>query len=706
MHSLAPLKLSDLALRPIPGMTLPSQVAFTPRGTDLYYLAPHAGDRLGLFRFDITNKKEHLVVSAPGEGDAREAETLEEELRKQRLRQTLGGVGGFQILDDARALVNIGGTFQLVGLPDGATINGYDLTGLQHLQRCGDDCFVATTGTELVVVFGDGRREQLVAAAGDGMSVGLAEYVAQEELGRMSGLWLDKSGHLLVYTEIDESKVAEHLIVRTDVHPNMVERFRYPMVGATNASVVVCLFDLETRNRTVIKRFDDESYLANVVWLDQDRVVISSLNRAQDCLTRWVYRPSDRSLVELDVEQGDPWVNLPEREFAVDGDLVTTSEAQDHQRHLIRLHPDGTRTQIGALVIRELLGVEGTTALVVATGDEPTQEWLYRVDLVTHHCERVAVGYGAATGVLAPDGRSTYVNASSRDRSPVAMLDTLGEPVPIRATSVPFELFEPEMIELTSATGETLYGAVYLPPPERREGAPLIVSVYGGPHAQLVVDHFGLTMDLQAQYLAQQGAVVVKLDNRGSYGRGLDFEAYLRGRFGQIELEDQLRGVEYCQRRYRLDPERVGIYGWSYGGYMTLLALTRAPEVFSVGVAGAPVVDFRWYDTAYTERYLGDPIGNEEGYERSSVLDQLEGLRGRLMIIHGMMDENVHFGHTSSLLGRANELSKDIELVVLPASRHAPADAASLGRVAKSRTRFLLSNLGLAGGLGEESSTS
>ncbi|WP_298208805.1 prolyl oligopeptidase family serine peptidase [Ferrimicrobium sp.] len=696
MHTPSPLRLADLALRPIPGMTLPSQVAFSPSGRCLYYLAPHLGDRLGLFRYDTLNREEHLVVAAPGEGDAKETQTLEEELRKQRLRQTLGGVGDFQILDDERALVNVGGAFQLIRLPDGTTIDGYDLSDLQQLRKCGDDCFVATTGSELLLVFSDGRREPLVAVAGDGLSVGLAEYVAQEELGRMSGLWLDTSGRSLVYTEIDESKVAEHLIVRTDVHPNVVERFRYPMVGATNASVVLCLFDLEQRTRRVIKTFDDQHYLANVVWLDEDRVMISSVNRAQDSLTRWVYRPGDGSLTELDSEQGKPWINLPEREFAIDGDLLTTSESEDRLRHLIRIHPDGTRSQVGEAVVRELLGVEGTTALVVATGGLPTQEWLYRVDLVTHHFERVADSYGAATGVLAPGGRATYVSASSRDRTPVAMLDTHGETMLIRATSAPFDLTAPEMIELSSATGETLYGAVYLPPPELREGAPLIVSVYGGPHAQLVMDHYGLTLDLQAQYLARQGAVVVKLDNRGSFGRGLAFEAHLQGRFGRIELEDQLRGVEYCQRRYRLDPQRVGIYGWSYGGYMTLLALTRAPEVFQVGVAGAPVVDFRWYDTAYTERYLGDPGVNQDGYERSSVLDQLEGLRGRLMIIHGMVDENVHFGHTSSLITRANELGKDVELVVLPASRHAPTDFASLDRVARSRTSFLLTHLGLS----------
>jgi dipeptidyl-peptidase-4 len=675
-------------------MTMPSQVAFSPSGEQLYYLAPQVGDRLALFAFDVARREERLVFAAPVADDSHE--TLEEELRKQRLRQTLAGIGSFQIVDESSALINIGGTYQLVNLESGAIIDGFDFSETQQLIKVKDDCFVATTGDEVVLVGSDLRREVLVAAAGEGMSVGVAEYVAQEELGRMVGMWLNVSGRWLAYTEVDESRVDQHHIVRTDVHPNVVERYRYPIVGATNASVVLCLFDLETHTRKVIENFDADSYLANVVWLDADRLVVSSLNRQQDRLSRWVYRVSDGARLPLDHEHGQPWVNLAEKEFAVEGDLLTTSEADRRQRHLIRIHPDGTRTQIGELVIRELLGVQGRKALVVATGDSPTEEWLYRVDLVESRFERLGGEYGVATGVLAPGGDNVYINASSRSLEPLAMLSTPEGSVSIRQASTPFMVSEPEMIELESASGEILYGAVYLPSPGCIEGAPLIVSVYGGPHAQLVVDQYGLTLDLQAQYLAAQGAVVVKLDNRGSYGRGLDFEGYIHRRFGEIELSDQLRGVEYCQRRWGLDPDRVGIYGWSYGGYMTLMAMTRAPEVFKVGVAGAPVVDFRWYDTAYTERYLGDPLGNQEGYERSSVLDRLERLSGKLMIIHGMMDENVHFGHTTSLIARANELKKEIDLVVLPASRHAPADQASLLRVATSRTRFLLSNLGLS----------
>ncbi|MHB1902908.1 MAG: S9 family peptidase [Ferrimicrobium sp.] len=694
MNTRRTLRLEDLGIRPVPGMTLPTQAAFSPSGALLYYLAPGPDQRLALFVFDLKRETERLIVAAPAVDDDG-PETLEEELRKQRLRQTLGGIGSFRILDEASAIVNIGGALRLVDLSDGSEQGGYDLSGLVQVQGYSGDRLIATTGRAIVLAYRDGHRETLVAVAGEGMSIGVAEYVAQEELGRMTGLWLDPSGRYLAYTEIDESRITPHRIVRTDVHPNVVEEYRYPFAGAANAHVALCLVELESRARTVIEHVDDQGYLANVVWLDSDQLTFSTLNRAQSRLNRSIYRVSDQSRLVLGIEQGNPWVNLPEREFAFEGDLLTTSEARGDCR-LVRLRADGTQLEVGDMVLRRLLGVEGTTALVVATGETPVQEWLYRVDLTTGGYERLAGEYGVAFGVLAPSGDSVLVEASSRDLSPVALVHTNKSITVLRSTHAPFDLCTPEFFEIEASTGETLYGALYLPAEDTAKGAPLIISVYGGPRAQLVTDSYGLTLDLQAQYLASRGAVVLKLDNRGSYGRGRAFEAYLHGGFGAVELADQLEAVAYCQHHYGTDPERVGIYGWSYGGYLTLIAMTRAPEVFKVGVAGAPCVDFRWYDTAYTERYLGNPAENPEAYDATSVLGSLGGLRGRLLVIHGLMDENVHFGHTASLLARAHELGRELELVVLPGSRHAPVDTASLTRLARSRSKFLLEHLGLS----------
>jgi dipeptidyl-peptidase-4 len=171
-----------------------------------------------------------------------------------------------------------------------------------------------------------------------------------------------------------------------------------------------------------------------------------------------------------------------------------------------------------------------------------------------------------------------------------------------------------------------------------------------------------MTVDLRAQFLARQGYAVLKLDNRGSARRGLAFESAIAGNLGDLEVQDQVAGVRAVSRRHALDGRRVGVYGWSYGGYMTAMCMLRAPDVFSVGVAGAPVTDWDGYDTHYTERYMRTPAQNESGYQRSSALEYADSMRGELLLIHGMIDENVHFRHTVRLIDALIAARKQFQL--------------------------------------------
>jgi dipeptidyl-peptidase-4 len=198
------------------------------------------------------------------------------------------------------------------------------------------------------------------------------------------------------------------------------------------------------------------------------------------------------------------------------------------------------------------------------------------------------------------------------------------------------------------------------------------VRVYGGPTAQTVKDSLELTQDLRAQRLTEKGFVVFRLDNRGTPRRGQAFETALYHRLGSVEVEDQIRGARYLQALPYVDPDRIGIYGWSYGGYMAALCLLRAPEIFRAAVAGAPVTDWDGYDTHYTERYMGTPRENPEAYRDSSVLPRAPRLDGRLLIVHGMSDENVHFRHTARLLNALNAARRKYDLLIFPDERHLP----------------------------------
>jgi dipeptidyl-peptidase-4 len=289
--------------------------------------------------------------------------------------------------------------------------------------------------------------------------------------------------------------------------------------------------------------------------------------------------------------------------------------------------------------------------------------------------------------VVSPDGRLFVDRHSHLAAAPVVTVRRLPDGAPravlyqdAAATAVALGLPPPELTAFQTANGVTLHAAIYAPPGAAEAGRrfPLVVSVYGGPHAQMVANRWDLTVDLRAQYLARQGFVVLKVDNRGSANRGLAFESAIARRMGHVEIEDQLAGVRFLATRPYVDAARVGIYGWSYGGYMTCLALMRAPDTFKAGVAGAPVTHWDGYDTHYAERYMGLPAANEAGYRESSVLAHVGALRGKLLLVHGLVDENVHFRHTARLIVALTAAQKTYDLLLFPEERHGPRDAQGL----------------------------
>ncbi|CAM9834936.1 unnamed protein product, partial [Heterosigma akashiwo] len=219
-----------------------------------------------------------------------------------------------------------------------------------------------------------------------------------------------------------------------------------------------------------------------------------------------------------------------------------------------------------------------------------------------------------------------------------------------------------------------LFAALYVPSATRHGPGPYptVVAVYGGPHVQRVHRSWAQAVDMRAQYLRELGFLVIKCDNRGSARRGLAFEGAIRHNMGDVELRDQQDAVAHAVRRGLADPARVGIYGWSYGGYMSAMALCKAPDTFKVAVSGAPVTSWDGYDTHYTERYMGTPQANPQGYEASSVLAAAGRLRGRLLLVHGLIDENVHFRHTARLINALIAARKRYDLLLFPDERHSP----------------------------------
>lgn len=233
----------------------------------------------------------------------------------------------------------------------------------------------------------------------------------------------------------------------------------------------------------------------------------------------------------------------------------------------------------------------------------------------------------------------------------------------------------PELLSFPTSDGtETLHAALFLPDKKIYGSGPypLICSVYGGPHVQRVNRSWSQCVDMRVQRLRSLGLAVVKCDNRGSSRRGLAFESAIRRRLGRLEVLDQVTAVRHLVKRGVADPTRVGIYGWSYGGYLAAMCLCRAPDIFHVAIAGAPVTSWDGYDTHYTERYMGLPHENSKGYNEAAVFDHIPNMRGKLMIVHGLIDENVHFRHTARLINRLVTAGKDYDLLIFPDERHSP----------------------------------
>jgi len=262
-------------------------------------------------------------------------------------------------------------------------------------------------------------------------------------------------------------------------------------------------------------------------------------------------------------------------------------------------------------------------------------------------------------------------------------------------TKLPFPPTIPELCSFPSLDGKvTLHAAIFRPPNMVPSQAyPLIVHVYGGPHVQLVTQSERLMSNPKLQMLARLGFVVGVCDGRGSARRGLQFEGHIRKRMGQVEVPDQVALVNYLAQQGIADPKRVAISGWSYGGYLSLLALAQRPDVFKISVAGAPVTDWLAYDTGYTERYMDTPANNPKGYEMGSVSHYVNGFpdqENRLKIVHGLIDENVHFVHTATLIQSLTDAQKPYRLMVFPSERHGVRNGRSAAYLEYCIARFLL----------------
>ena len=340
-------------------------------------------------------------------------------------------------------------------------------------------------------------------------------------------------------------------------------------------------------------------------------------------------------------------------------------------------------------------------AYIKATKDSPLECHLYVLHLADGELRRVTQAAGVHNVVVDAAGDSCMDNFNSLEQPPTLTLRSLADDNLLQTIYLPSD---PRIADLGLQHRKLFQSPVETEPivwadlpPTCRIWLRAISNVGAGlqqPHAQLVTAAGGLRYTSSTQYLSSQGFLVFVLDNRGSARRGLAFECAIRHNLGDFELKDQVDGVNWLVAQGLTDPKRVGVYGWSYGGYMALMCLCCAPDTFQAAVSGAPVTAWDGYDTHYTERYMGLPAENPAGYQHSSVLTHVAGLRGRLLLVHGLIDENVHFRHTARLINALIEARKSYELMLFPDERHGPRRLADRVYLEERLRDFFLETLG------------
>jgi len=512
---------------------------------------------------------------------------------------------------------------------------------------------------------------------------GVADWVYEEELEVKRSFWWSPDGQKICFVQYDTTAVSTFSIPDDLEMIAAVEEQKYPTAGTANASVRLGVVSVANGEISWVPTGVGGGYIARAGWTPNGHELwFQILNRLQNRLELRAAVPGTGGSRLVLAEQDSAWVNLGDDPVFVDERRFVWSSERDGWRHLYLYDLDGRLVQRltrGEWQVEKIYGVDagGEHVLFQANAEDLRERNVYSVAIAGDGFKLLTPGSGTHDAKFEPGGRfflDTFSDVSTPPR--VDVLDTTGRRVRTlddghipALESVDFD--PPEFGTVTGDDGEKLYSWMFRPPdldPSKRY--PALVYVYGGPHAQEVANEWGRARFLFFNYLARKGLIVFCLDNRGTHGRGHAFETVIHRRLGEWELKDQLSGVRYLKSLSYVDPDRIGVYGGSYGGYMALTCMNKAPEHFAAGIAYAPVTDWRLYDTIYTERYMGLPEDNPEGYRESAPLDSASGLRGQLLICHGAMDNNVHLQNTIMMIDEYIKAGKLFELMVYPRVRH------------------------------------
>ncbi len=526
------------------------------------------------------------------------------------------------------------------------------------------------------------RREiRLTHDGNERLRNGELDWVYPEELEIRHGFSWSPDSHAIVYLQQNEEGVSSYPITDFSSPIPTTRTQIYPKAGTRNPSVrvgVVRLSTLETRWLDLGYPYE---YVGRMAWApDGNFITVQALNREQNRLAFVCADPWDGSSW-VGFEESDPyWINLNEKLVWLEDteDFLWLSE-RDGYRHIYRVAREGkTIKQLtkGDWEVTRILDAPHATRQIFfeATKESPLERHIYSISWNGGRIQKLSEGVGTHSGSVSKDGRFIYdrFNNTSTPQK-LTIMTAQGSPVRVLGQKTiqdyqPYRIDPPRFFTIAGEAGRVYHAQIYYPHDfDSAKKYPLILNVYGGPHAQMVRDGFDAGIN---QVWIANGFIVVSMDNRGSWGRGHAWETPVYRHFGETELSDQLLAVDMLKKQSFVDPNRIGIWGWSFGGYMTCYAMVKAPDVFRAGAAVAPVTDWKLYDTIYTERYMGHPDQNPDGYHHSSPVYFVDQLKGALLIAHGISDDNVHIQNTYQMIDALLKAKKNYQFFAYPQKDH------------------------------------
>ncbi|TNE52993.1 MAG: S9 family peptidase [Bacteroidetes bacterium] len=650
---------------------------FAPERMDFFQWIPDSDDYSYL--------KGYVILRKGNAKSGEESDLLNIGELNQALGSKLNWFSGFQWKDKNTFIVSGGGKYYAYNVTEK---KGREILELEKEAENTDfqmniEAVAYTVENNLYVRFSDDKKVDITQ--NNNREIVSGQTYARSEFGITKGIFWSPNGNFLAFAQKDEREVHDYPLLNINETPGELNSIKYPMAGQKSEKAKIGVYDFKRGYTAFIEpRSGADSYLTNVTWTpDEKHLIIAEVNRDQNHMWLNLYQAESGNFIKtLFEEKNDRWVEPEHPAFFPNessSNFVWISE-RDGFNNLYYYDIEGkliSQLTNNKFVVKDILGArkKGTEIIFSATGENPLNTVYYSVDLKGQQ-RLLTPEEGTHSIEITKDGKWIFDAFSNHDIAYKAVLiDAKGKVKRIMKESKSaledYQIGHAEIGHIKGKDRTQLYTRLIKPSNfDPNKKYPVLVYVYGGPHAQLITNSWLDGASLWMYWMAEQGYLVFTLDNRGSAERGFSFESGIHRQLGTLEIEDQMSGVDYLKSLPYVDANRLAVHGWSFGGFMTTSLMLRTPDVFQVGVAGGPVTDWKYYEIMYGERYMDRPEQNEDGYKQASLFTHAKNLKGDLLLIHGTVDDVVVMQHNLALVKKFIELGIQMDFFPYPMHKH------------------------------------